>query len=327
MYNVLFEMFTNSHCPLCPNAHASFESYLANGINADKINFVFYHMVYPYSDDPINNANREDPMGRNNYYGPYTQTPVPFLDGEKQATNYSQWANIIEARFSDGSPVLIELSGTTENGSVKIDADVTFGSNVPAGEAVIHFIITESIIYAGRNGVTDHKNAMRKMITEPTGQFISTSGIQRISKSFDLDNSWDEKKVNFLVFIQNHSSREVYQSASMEYSSLILTDIYDVLPAPIDFALQQNYPNPFNPDTIIEFSIPADETSNAGSSFLTELNVYDVLGRKVRTLVDDHKLPGNYSVRFKAGELPGGVYFYKLTVGNYVETRKMTLLK
>lgn len=90
-----------------------------------------------------------------------------------------------------------------------------------------------------------------------------------------------------------------------------------------DFELYQNYPNPFNPITIIKYSIPGNvETLHA-----TSLQVYDVLGNEVATLVNEPKAPGTYEVKFDGSKYSSGVYFYKLQCGNYISIRKMTLVK
>lgn len=88
---------------------------------------------------------------------------------------------------------------------------------------------------------------------------------------------------------------------------------------PKSFNLSQNYPNPFNPSTIIEYSIPTEQ-------FVT-LKVYDILGRLVRTLVNEEKPAGNYRVVFNPRNFSNGVYFYKLTTGNFTSVKKMILLK
>ncbi len=88
---------------------------------------------------------------------------------------------------------------------------------------------------------------------------------------------------------------------------------------PVSFALSQNYPNPFNPTTKIKYEIP--KTS------LVTLKVYDVLGREVKTLVDESKAAGSYEVTFKAIDLPSGIYFYRIQAGDYVKVKKMVLLK
>jgi len=89
----------------------------------------------------------------------------------------------------------------------------------------------------------------------------------------------------------------------------------------IGYLLQQNYPNPFNPGTIIRYAI-------SSTQFVT-LKVYDLLGREIATLVNEEKTAGSYNVEFGMQnlELSSGIYFYKLQAGNFVETKKMILLK
>lgn len=88
---------------------------------------------------------------------------------------------------------------------------------------------------------------------------------------------------------------------------------------PDHYSLKQNYPNPFNPATIIEFSIPEE-------SFV-KLSVFNAIGEKLIVLIEETLSPAFYSVPFNAGNLPNGIYFYKIQAGNYVQTKKMILLK
>jgi hypothetical protein len=88
---------------------------------------------------------------------------------------------------------------------------------------------------------------------------------------------------------------------------------------PSVYLLDQNYPNPFNPITTIGYSVPEFSHVN--------LTVYDLLGEPVTTLVDDDKLPGNYSISFNASSLSSGVYYYRLKAGNYTNTKKFTLVR
>jgi hypothetical protein len=85
------------------------------------------------------------------------------------------------------------------------------------------------------------------------------------------------------------------------------------------FNLLQNYPNPFNPSTTIKYEIPV-------RSFVT-LKVFDILGNEVVVLVDEMKETGSYEVKFDGRELSSGIYFYTLTSGNFMETKKLILLK
>jgi hypothetical protein len=88
---------------------------------------------------------------------------------------------------------------------------------------------------------------------------------------------------------------------------------------PLAFYLSQNYPNPFNPNTKISWQVPV-------GSWQT-LKVYDVLGNEVVTLVDEYKPAGTYEVEWNATSLPSGVYFYQLNTKNFIETKKMILIK
>jgi hypothetical protein len=88
---------------------------------------------------------------------------------------------------------------------------------------------------------------------------------------------------------------------------------------PLEYALTQNYPNPFNPSTKIKYSIP--QSSNV------VIKVFDILGNEIETLVNEEKSIGNYEVQFDATNLPSAIYFYQLQAGNFVETKKMVLLR
>jgi hypothetical protein len=88
---------------------------------------------------------------------------------------------------------------------------------------------------------------------------------------------------------------------------------------PGQFALEQNYPNPFNPSTVVRYQLPL--ASNV------RLVVYDLVGREVSTLVNEREGPGSYEVKFDGSGLSSGVYFYRLTADNLVQTRKLVLLR
>jgi hypothetical protein len=93
------------------------------------------------------------------------------------------------------------------------------------------------------------------------------------------------------------------------------------------FRLENNYPNPFNPSTTIEYSIPQNTEYSPRRMLQTTLKVYDILGNEVATLVNEAKQPGNYKVEFNASNLPSGVYFYRIISNDFVETKKMILMK
>jgi hypothetical protein len=128
----------------------------------------------------------------------------------------------------------------------------------------------------------------------------------------------------------------VYKSGVNKYSAFAYagqgpTNVYynqEILPVGITpisniadkFTLSQNYPNPFNPETNIKFSV-------AQGSDKVVLIVYDVMGRVIQTLVNETLKPGIYETSFDGSKLSSGVYFYKLTSGNFSEVKKMTFIK
>lgn len=96
---------------------------------------------------------------------------------------------------------------------------------------------------------------------------------------------------------------------------------------PDSYQLFPNYPNPFNPSTIIQYSIPVVEALSAVEGQHVTLKIFDVLGKEVATLVNEHQRPGYYEVKWDAAGLTSGVYFYKLTAGKYTNVKKMLLLR
>lgn len=102
--------------------------------------------------------------------------------------------------------------------------------------------------------------------------------------------------------------------------SIIITDIKDdhqIIPTV--YKLNQNYPNPFNPSTIINYQIPEE-------GFIT-LKVYDIIGKEVKTLINENKPAGSYNVKFDASDLSSGIYIYRIRANNFVQSRKMLLIK
>ncbi len=96
---------------------------------------------------------------------------------------------------------------------------------------------------------------------------------------------------------------------------------------PKEFNLYQNFPNPFNPSTKIRFDVASDRTLSEAKGLIVQLKIYDILGKEVITLVNKQMNPGSYEVEFNASDLPSGVYFYRLVVGSFTETKKMLLVK
>ncbi len=104
------------------------------------------------------------------------------------------------------------------------------------------------------------------------------------------------------------------------------TDVAALEETPKNFSLSQNFPNPFNPNTTINYSVFA-VGRNSISTNKVVVKVYDLLGSEVATLVNEEKAAGNYQVKFDGTNMPSGVYFYRIQAADFIQTKKMILLK
>lgn len=145
--------------------------------------------------------------------------------------------------------------------------------------------------------------------------FVNGNGTTTESKTYSF------KDENLSAGKYQYRLKQIDFDGTFEYSNSIEAEI---LP-PAKFSLEQNYPNPFNPSTTIKYSIPDVGTGLAVSN--VTLKVFDVLGNEVATLVNEVKPAGNYKVEFNASNLATGVYYYKIIAGDFVQTKKMILLK
>ncbi len=110
--------------------------------------------------------------------------------------------------------------------------------------------------------------------------------------------------------------KQIDYNGNFEYHNL---DGYVEVGIPAKFDLSQNYPNPFNPVTNISYQV--------ASSGVVKITVYDMLGKEVKTLVNEFKEPGYYNMNFDAGNLNSGVYFYRMNAGEYSSVKKLVLMK
>ncbi len=166
-----------------------------------------------------------------------------------------------------------------------------------------------------------------------TATELNNSGFSVEKSQTSRDNNW-----NVIGFVPGHGTTTEHQYYSFKDESVSpgnyqyrlkqidydgtfeYSDIVEVeVGVPNKFKLEQNYPNPFNPSTQIDYSIKLGG--------LITLRVYDILGNEVATLVNEKKSAGYYSVNFNAASLPSGIYFYKLTSGNFTDTKKLILIK
>ncbi|NWG28714.1 MAG: T9SS type A sorting domain-containing protein [Ignavibacteriaceae bacterium] len=149
--------------------------------------------------------------------------------------------------------------------------------------------------------------------------------------------SYEKCRIRYTVYTQTDSVSTITPEGFYIIGvPVIAEDLQNEVPE--EFILHQNYPNPFNPSTKIKFTISAVETTRR--VVFTTLKVYDILGNEIATLVNDELAAGEYEVVFNVGQTispsrgvsarggyASGVYFYQLRAGNFVQTKKMSLLR
>lgn len=193
--------------------------------------------------------------------------------------------------------------------------------------------------YSSNSGIyrkLNSENELEKIYDVPSASlyidennFIYAGSKEKVYISQDNGNSWqvfisNELEYNYVNFMLKDNSGYMYLGTAGGTHGLLRTSV----PVSVDnenknivtkFSLEQNYPNPFNPNTMINFAIP--------QKGFVQLKVYDILGKEVAVLVNEEKNIGNYEINFDASYLSSGVYFYKMQVGYFAETRKMVLLR
>jgi hypothetical protein len=177
--------------------------------------------------------------------------------------------------------------------------------------------------WSGDNGATW---APKLQLSNPTGSPLRDCRYACISPSNNATSStvhnafityqYDSIPGSFVQGAAQSLARQRFVNVSL-VGAIGIINIGNQVPK--TYSLAQNYPNPFNPSTRIRFEIP-------NSGFVT-LKVYDVLGKEVKTLVNQNLTAGVKEVDFDASNFPSGVYFYSVKAGNFTETKKMVLVK
>lgn len=194
---------------------------------------------------------------------------------------------------------------------------ISFTASVSNGNIILNWVTATEVNNKGfeveRNEVSDRRLAVGSEEWKVVG-FVNGKGTTSEQQSYSFtDNSITNG-------IYSYRLKQIDFDGMFEYSNAIEGSFMK----PSVFYLEQNYPNPFNPYTMIRFTV-ADAFYASHVQVL--LRVYDVLGNEVATLINEEKSSGSYEINFDASNLSSGVYYYRLRTGNFVETKKMALLK
>jgi Secretion system C-terminal sorting domain len=179
------------------------------------------------------------------------------------------------------------------------------------------------------NAVSPDKNNLPVILDQKPGMLIARVKLETSADKFaagePLNLSWTSPENKMQTKIIAFNGKENYEITNAEnhFSELDHTEngvTDNMTEKPTEYSLSQNYPNPFNPTTNIKFDIPLN-----GSD--VKLIVYDLTGRALATLVNERLNAGSYHVTFNGANLASGMYFYKITAGEFSVVRKMVLIK
>lgn len=207
---------------------------------------------------------------------------------------------------------------------------IIYPNSIYLADLLVHFdhTLTDfSIMYCCQELACDDAATMR-VTAYMNGSYVGYS-----TRTATFPGTWpvDTLRCSFLQGFDSVVVHYLYPPPTcQDYGTIFMADNMRVTPInvgikhnnsviPKEFRIYTNYPNPFNPVTTIKFDIPK-------ISF-TELTIYNLLGREVTTFVNEQLKPGSYEVEWDASNYPSGVYFCKLSAGEFTETKRMVLVK
>jgi hypothetical protein len=330
---VVAELMTSTTCAPCYAADVFyFQTWLPNYGGREMVATIAYHTWIPTVGDPMYAANPGQVQARYSFYSSSYYAPRMFVDGFIDATHsYPTWPGAIESRFIDFSPIAIVLTGTRSGNVLSLNAAITAEQTVNSANWRVHWVVVESGISAPQNSPNGyvpfiHDFAFRNMYPDANGSPITISQGQtvNIARTITLNSAWVANNCRVIVFVQDNSNRKVQNAEFIEVPD-IPTSVGDpVGGVPTTFALSQNYPNPFNPSTAIDYAL-------SERAFVT-IKVHNLLGQEVKTLVAEEKGAGIYTLQWNGkdnagNDVPSGMYLYTMRAGNFVQTKKMMLMK
>ncbi len=157
---------------------------------------------------------------------------------------------------------------------------------------------------------------------DTTGRQLWKATFARAGYDFTMGNllALDDSANVYAVLSSSTSHGDNGGYLVVKYTQSPSTGLVETFDRNVDnYSLFQNYPNPFNPTTVINYQLPVNG--------FVSLKVYDVLGREVKTLVNERQTAGSHSITFNAGVLTSGVYFYRIEAGKFSQVRKLSLVK
>ena len=319
--------YTNWACGPCVEANHALDEWFPQ--QGDEANLLRVHLYWPSSADPMYTANTE----QNRYLHemcPDLVTGLPhlYLDNDLSVPSDGDigWPTLIEDGYSQrrlvGSPLVMDVAFDPSDSTALVTVEVL--NPMPDRTYSLYVAITEDQIYApGSNGEEYHNQVFRRLFPDVSGLPLATSvGTHQYSVDLDLDTDWVYENLQATAWIQGDNAGAILNSATVMIEGVSAIEQDEDLPLP-SLTLSA-WPNPFNPRTALHFTISEDGP--------VKLSVYDLKGRLVTTLVDEHLPAGSYEIPWRGKDsagrnTPSGVYFARLETRDRLIKSRMTLVR
>jgi hypothetical protein len=334
--SVVMETCTGTWCGYCPCGHQIITSIL---LSYPKTVVLCYH-------GPPSYGTPQDPWTSAGYpmiqlFG-MTSYPTGVIGRTSGIISRSAWSSTV-ANYSAQTPtVRVLLTNPTINnvtrkitGTISATAlqNLTGAYSVFVALAENHLIYPQSIYAScGTAGIQNdytHDHVVRAIVTPNEGTQLTagpwnTNTTYTYTVNYTVPAGIELANCDLAMFVfkqgSPYSSGAPIQNAfKKSTSTFTVTGINNFETEATKYSLSQNYPNPFNPSTSIRFTIPKDGN--------VSFKIYDISGKEVSNYFNGYLKTGIYTMHFDGANLSNGVYFYKMTSGNYSETKKMILVK
>jgi len=278
-----------------------------DSVQKDTVSLNAYYLVSVYSRETgdFDGAVRGLSKGATYALDPEHSTIQPVVNGKES-----------------GVPLMFKL-GIMPCGAVNYQFALPSVLNGPLGQTIACSFDTNSLYWTEGHLRLDPEST--KCLPSDSGGFITLMlGITTVIPSQAPSGDYSAPVYMNLQYCGFYGKRNRTSLRTLEVASYTVTvvgasSLLDAVAAPREYSLGQNYPNPFNPSTVIRYTLPRESD--------VQLRIFDVLGRDVTTLVDGRKPAGEYTIRWDAVSVPGGLYFYRVVAGSWSGTKKMLLVR
>jgi len=328
--NTVLEYCTGTWCQYCPCGHEVIEGFLQSFPNTVVL---AYHGGGGGDPWQVPSAPMISMFGFSAY-------PTGVVGRRTGVISRSGWGNQVVVQsnvYQPGVSIAVNnKSYNSGNRTITADIQITALASLPGSYYVLFVLTEDNLIWSqtGNSGCTGggnyvHKHVVKGLVNGSTGTLLNTTDDWTSGNSVNVPLSYvlpaevvpANANMNIIVFKGGGNvglDQHVQQSRFISITQPVgITNNQGVVAQ--EYSLGQNYPNPFNPTTNIQFSIPKGQN--------VSLKFYNSMGQEVATYVDGFLEAGVYSADFDGSSLSSGIYFYTLQTSNFVETKKMMLVK